>query len=357
MPGRSELGTGVTSKSVPRVHHRRVTIRQVAHQLGLSTSTISKALSKPKMVKSETVARVQKEVERLGYRPNSIAQELRLGPGNNVFAFVQSYDLISVAVLDGIEAAALALGYIVMTANVGSNPLRQREYFDLASRGRAVGAIVISSNGLFAKHPQKANSYPTVFAFNADRRRNVASVSIDYSIEAENATKHLIELGHRRIAFIDSNEDDECAKRRYRGYRTAMASFGLGKMGGFSLAAKCDHEGGKSAMLALLKGKSAPTAVFIGSDELSVGALAAIRLAGLRVPEDISVIGFGGQIVDQLCDPPLTSVRLPALDIGYRAMISLDLILQGMSPNSPMILPCCLVSRGSTARPLEQKST
>ena len=244
----------------------------------------------------------------------------------------------------------------LILANILANPLRQMEYLDLACRGRAVGAIVISSDSLFAEHLHKANACPTVFAFNADRRRNIASVSIDYSLEAEKATRHLIELGHRRIGFVDSDEDDKCAKRRYRGYRMAMTSLRLEQMEVFSLADKCDCEGGRSAMQALLKRENAPTAVFIGSDELSVGAIAAIRLAGLRVPEDISVVGFGDQVVGQLCDPPLTSVRLPALDIGYRAMINLDLILQGKSPYSPTILPCSLVTRDSTARLLVQNS-
>ena len=345
------------SKIVPEVRHCRITIRHVAQQLNLSISTISKALSKPQLVNPETVARVRKEVKRLDYRPNSIAQELKSGLGNTVFVIVSSFGPSSLAALDGIEAAAFALGYIVMIAHGGSNPMRQQEYFDLAYRGRAVGVIIISSVSLVAENPQKLPPYPTVFALNADRLRNVASVSIDYSLEAEKATKHLIKLGHRRIGFIDSTLDNVCAERKYRGYKAALASSGLGTKGAPSLATKCDHEGGKSAMQVLLKRKKAPTAVFIGSDEMAVGAIQAIRLAGLRIPEDISVVGFGDQIVSQICDPPLTSVRVPAMDIGYRAMINLDLILRGKPPNSPTTLPCCLVSRGSTAVPSESKST
>jgi LacI family transcriptional regulator len=180
----------------------------------------------------------------------------------------------------------------------------------------------------------------------------IASVIVDDEAGAALAIRHLLELGHRRIAHVAGPQDADTARRRLRGYRAALRLGGVEAAPESVAEASYDEAAGHLAAAALLRLRPRPTALFAANIRIAIGTLSAVRRARLRVPEDVSVVGFDDTPLASYLDPPLTTVRMPLEELGSVAAESLLREIGGRRAESVMVdIPPELVVRGSAAPP------
>jgi len=335
----------------PALSPKAVTIRDVARDLGVSVATVSRALAKPELLRPATVTRVREAIDRLGYRPNVVAQTLSLGSTNSVYVIIPSLSPFFMEIFRGIERAALELDYSVVIVHSGRDPVREGAYFDQVACGRADGVLLLSSARVQTRRPHRFKLPPTVAVLEADEGGEFPSVRVDHVAAAMQATNHLIQLGHLRIAHITGNAGAPMAAHRRQGFLTAMAEAGFKSAEERCVPGEFTPDAGYAAMEILLARPVRPTAVFAANDEIAVGAICAIVAAGLRVPEDISVIGYDDQQLGRVYNPPLTTVHVPTIDLGYQAMVKLRRILADEEYEHDVLLPTHVIQRGSTAPP------
>jgi LacI family repressor for deo operon, udp, cdd, tsx, nupC, and nupG len=333
---------------------RPATIKDVARELDISVATVSRALSKPHLLRPATVQRVREAVDRLGYRPNLVAQNLKLGSTRIIYVVIPSLSPFFLEIFRGIERAALELGYSAMIGHTGRDPAREGEYFDQVACGRADGVMLLSSARVETPAPHQHQLPPTVAVLEAAEGQDFPSVRVDHIQAAMQATNHLIELGHRRIAHITGNARAPMAVHRRQGFIAAMQAAGLKNAEENCVPGEFTPEAGQSAMEILLARPQLPTAVFAANDEIAIGAIRAIRAAGLKVPEDISVIGYDDQRLGRIYDPPLTTVHVPTFDLGYQAMVKMRRILAREDFEHDALLPTHVVKRATTAAPKKE---
>jgi DNA-binding LacI/PurR family transcriptional regulator len=188
-----------------------------------------------------------------------------------------------------------------------------------------------------------------VAVLDAGTSAEIPSVRIDHTGAAVSATNYLLSLGHRRIAHIEGSIVSPMALRRREGFYQAINKVGLSPVEAVSITGDFTPEAGQSAMELLLERPLRPTAVFAANDEAAIGAILA---AGLRVPEDISVIGFDNQRLGRIYNPALTTVHVPTFELGYLGMIKLMQVIQNdISSPTHQVLPTHIVERATTAAP------
>ena len=341
--------------SARTARQRPVTLLDVARLAGVSAATVSRALEKPKSVAEATRARVMEAVVACGYTPNAVARNLRK----------QETRLITILLADvtnpffneivrGIEQVARENNYSVLLADSENDPGRANAYGSLLAARRTDGMILLNGRlpvGLQLP-VEKSVDAPIVVACEYLPNVDLPTVQIDNIAAAKQAAEHLLRLGHRRIGFVTGPVWNVLSRDRLYGYRDAVLERGLA----FDLALVVNGDfsiqSGIVATVSLLNLPSPPTAIFASNDEMAFGAIRAARDAGLRVPEDISVVGFDDIRFAAFVDPPLTTIRQPGQEIGRRAMGHLVKILGGERiTDRRMLLPTELIVRGSTAAP------
>jgi len=330
------------------------TIRDVARDLDMSVATVSRALSKPHLVRPETIEKVREAIDRLGYRPNLVAQNLKSGSTGTVYVVIPSLSPFFLEIFRGIDSAAQELRYSAVMGYTDRDPVREGEFFDQVACGRADGVLLVSSARVAGHTPHKFKLPPVVAVLEAAEGENFPNVRVDHVAAAMQATEHLISLGHTRIAHITGNARAPMAVHRRQGFLRAMAKAGLKGGEESCVPGEFTVDGGEAAMGILLDRPTLPTAVFSANDEIAVGAIRAIRAAGLRVPQDISVMGYDDQRLARIYDPALSTVHLPTFDLGFQAMVKLRRILTNEAYDYDAILPTQVVQRATTAPPRKQ---
>ncbi len=325
--------------------------KSVAAQLGVSVATISRVLTRPDLVNQETRDRVLEGIERLGYRPNLIARDLRRGETRTALVVVPNLSAFFLEILRGTEQAAEEIGFAVLMGNAKGDIRRTMTYFEQVASRRAdgiillTGALPLDAAGANLKLP------PLVVAAESLKDPSLPSVGVDHAGGADEAVRHLINLGHKRIAHIAGPDHVLSARARVSGYRKALRAArmafdeSLVQRGDFSV------ESGEKMMRVLLQQRPTPSAVFCANDEMAIGAIRSLKSAGLKVPEDVSVVGFDDQEFAQIYDPPLTTVHIPRFDVGYQAMMMLRDVVTPQHSARSTILPTRLVIRGTCAPP------
>ncbi|UOE44239.1 LacI family DNA-binding transcriptional regulator [Agromyces larvae] len=334
----------------------RVTLADVADEAGVSLSTISKVLNGRADVAPATRERVEHVLAERGYRRRGAGRsETRAELIEIVF---HELDRIwSMELIDGVEAVAKEHGLSVVLTVSGSRHSPDAEWVEGVMRRRPVGVVLVFSDLAPEFREQlRARAIPFVIVDPAgDPSPDAPSVGSANWSGGLAATRHLIELGHRRIAAITGAEDMMCSLARVDGYRSAMNSAGLTidpawiRFGDFHVT------GGRDHARALLSGSDRPTAIFAGSDMQALGVLEAARELGLRVPEDLSVVGYDDIPLARWLTPRLTTVHQPLRRMGEEAArlaIRLAETPTGAGAPTPrMDLATSLVVRESTAPP------
>jgi LacI family transcriptional regulator, repressor for deo operon, udp, cdd, tsx, nupC, and nupG len=335
----------------------RPTIKDIAARLGVSPATVSRALSGSGLVAEPTLSRIREAARALNYRPNVSARNLRTRRSMAVLMVVRDVgNPFYLEILKGVEATAREAGYSVLMGNTENDPEREIEYFDMLRDGHADGMILMTG-----KLPWKPDQYaerlaglPVVVALEMIQNSGLPHVQIDNAVAARDAVRHLISLGHKRIAHICGPIPEIMSVRRREGYRIAMAEAGFEIPAGYEPVGDYLLRSGETLCRQLFDLPSPPTAIFVANDEMAYGAIHELRRLGRDVPGDVSVVGFDDLYLSEAFYPPLTTVSQPRTEIGQQAMkLLLRTFAGGNLAGETMELATKLQIRGSTARPKE----
>jgi LacI family transcriptional regulator len=333
----------------------RTTIADVAREARVHPSTVSRALdpSARHRISADVAARVAEAAERLGYRPSALAAGLRSGRSQTVGVLVPDLtNPVFPPIVQAIEAALAAAGYVVLLAGTGGDAARERLLIERMAAQGADGLILASAAaGTEAAALAARFGLPAVLV---NRRLPGSALPAVVSEDAAGmrlAVRHLVALGHRRIAHCGGPRGVATASDRLRGLRDALREAGLAPAG-IEAASAYTREAGRAATRTLLEGERF-TALACANDLLAVGALDALREAGRAVPHDVSLTGFNDMPLLDLLDPPLTSVRIQHAAMGEQAAAMLLAALRGeQNPPRTLRLAPTLVPRASTAPPI-----
>jgi len=338
----------MNESSSPPTSGKPATIKDVAEAVGLSIATVSRALSNPGMLNASTLERVSKAIDELGYRPNLTARNLKTNETRLVMLVVPSLSPFFLEFFRGAEQAAAETGYSVLVGHTERDPDRERGFIDQVNSRRADGIVLISSMDMALLSKGSRRLPPIVLAIDTSPDADLPSVRVDHAAAAAEATAHLLSLGHRRIAHLIGATASPMSAHRLEGYQRALAAAGVAFDPDLCVQGAFTVESGEQAMEALLAKTAAPTAVFAANDEMAIGAIRALRRAGLRVPQDVSVMGFDDQRIAALYEPALSTVKIPTFEIGYLSMKKLTRLLAGETVERETLLPCQLLVRQST---------
>jgi len=302
----------------------RVSIKDIAKAAGVSHSTVSRALSDSALVSDETKARIQRLAGEMGYSPDSLARSLVTRQTNTIGVVVTTIaDPFIAQVVQGIEATAQDYGYTVILCNSGAVSDREIAAVEMLRSKRVDGVIVTSSRigALYLEHLERIG-VPIVLInnHNEDSGRYTFTVSVDNCHGGRLATRHLIELGHRRIAYVTAPADHSSDLDRMTGYRQSLSEAGLEPDPALVIPGNGRADGGEQALESLNALDVRPTAVFCYNDMTAIGLIAAARHAELSVPGDLAVVGFDDIPFAKYCYPPLTTIAQPKIEMGQLAM-------------------------------------
>lgn len=328
----------------------RATIEDVAARSGVSTATVSRVLSGSVPAREETRERVLMAARELDYRPSGVARALKRNETRTLGLLITDItNPFYPQVVRAVEAAAHARGYGIVLADGGDDPARELEHLDLLVE-RRVDGIVVASSRLTRRHADRlhATAVPVVLVNDSVPGSGLPTVTTAHRRGARLATEHLIALGHRRIGHIGAPSDQAAAGQRRRGVREALRAAGLDEpvlaVGDGGVA------GGAGAVGALVE--AGVTGIVAYNDLTAIGALRALRRAGVDVPGRVSVVGFDDIEMAAWTEPPLTTMRQPTDALGRWAVDRLTDVLGGAGPREEgATLEAQLVVRESTAPP------
>lgn len=345
-----------------------MSIKDVAKIAGVSIATVSRYLNSPEAVREKTRHKVQEAIRQTGYSPNTLARNFRRGKTSLVVVVLPSVgDPFFAGVMRGIWRVADEEGYSILIRETQFNTHEFDEYSDIVFSKQADGIVLLASISPFMEEVgrrrgvpggaeegakgQGAKLPPIVIGCEAvaPQLSHFPAVRVDNARAAAEATAHLVGLGHQRIGFMSGSANSLLTRDREQGYRRAMAEADLPVSDTWIVEGQQTLEGAREAMAQLLALEPRPTAVFCANDEMAMGAMHEIRRSGLRIPEDISVVGFDDIRYAEVLDPPLTTVAQPTEEIGEHTMRRLCRAMAGGDIGAePEIVPHELVVRGST---------
>ncbi|MQA24489.1 MAG: substrate-binding domain-containing protein [Micromonosporaceae bacterium] len=349
-----------------------VTIYEVARAAGVSPSTVSNYLNgRPGRMLPGTRKRVEDAIAQLGYRPNRAARQLRTGRILVVGLVVPSVaNPFWGTFARHFEGAALAHGYRVLLCNSERDPDREREYIEELWDDGIRGIVLCSSLPSLGHVQSFVDDGLALVGFDrtaqAGDAASLVNISIDNVVGAQLAARHLLELGHRRLAFVSGSLASVNRTERFRGFTAALEEHGLtsqdtlvwsGARSGSGAPedyGDLDASGlGRTAARELLASDVPPTGIIAINDMCALGVCAGIRDAGLRVGQDVSVVGFDDIVLADLAAPPLTTVRQPLEEMAAMAFAQLRQRLDGDGPTAgqSLLVRPELVVRDSTAPP------
>ena len=301
-----------------------VTIKDVAREAGVSVATVSRVHNESSLVNAETRHRVREVAARLGYTPHGAARSLITSRTSTIGVLLPDvYGEFFSEVIRGIDQTAKRHGYHLLISS-SHDEEREIEAALRSMRGRVDGLIVMSpdmdSQVAVRNLPER---FPVVLlncAAAAERNGGeFDAITIENFEGARAMVRHLFSLGHRRVAIIRGAARNLDAAERLRGYRAALGEAGVKPRAAWEAAGDFGEESGYRAAVALLAARPRPTAIFAANDSMAIGALSALREAGVRVPEEMAVAGFDDIPMARYMSPPLSSVHVDISTLGERA--------------------------------------
>ncbi|MCX4536304.1 LacI family DNA-binding transcriptional regulator [Streptomyces sp. NPDC002596] len=332
-------------------------IKDVARQAGVSVGTVSNVINRPEAVLPETRSRVLAAIEELGYVRSESARQLRAGRSRIMALLVLDMgNPFFVDVARGAERAAREAGLGVMVCNSGQSPAEEAEYLGLFAEQRVCGVLVTPADATgrnleaFSRH-----HIPFVLVDRVASSPGHCAVSVDDVRGGSLAVGHLLTAGHRSVAYVSGTGDLHQIRDRREGALSALDRAGLGPEALVEIPSdRLDVAAGRDAGARLLGLVPRPTAVFCANDLLALGVLQSLYAAGVRVPQDIAIVGYDDIEFAAAAAVPLTSVRQPAVVMGRMAA---ELLLQeaddedGTHEHRSVVLQPELVVRASSTTP------
>lgn len=338
------------------------TIAEVARRAGVSVGTVSNVLNDKPHVAPPTRRRVLRALHALNYHPNGVARSLRTRRTLTLGLVVLDLSNPFYAeVVKGVENTARAFGYRVVVFDVSYSPQTTRRFVDAMVEMRLDGALFTAGYGDRSPIQRLARMGVRVVILDRDVHEfALPSVGIDNTRAVYDAISYLIARGHRRIGYLSEPLQIRTVRCRFEGYRKALRDHGLPVDPGLifidpTLRTGKVQQGYELMRRVVAQTDPLPTAFFATSDITAIGAMQALKDAGLRVPDDVSLVGFDDIILAQFTDPPLTTVRQAKYEMGQAGVRLLMETLRGrkMAPAPKIVLDTTLVIRRSVAPPRE----
>jgi DNA-binding LacI/PurR family transcriptional regulator len=332
---------------------KSVSIKDIARAAGVSHPTVSRALRDSPLVSRKTAEHIRQIATGMGYYPNAVARGLVTKRTRTIGVVVTTIaDPFIGEIVIGIEEMANDNGYSVFLANSQADPVREIRVVRSFQQRRVDGILVAASRvGALYVPLLEQLKVPIVLINNQHPDEFVHSVVIDNVTASFEAVQHLTRQGHRRIGYIGDQFGFQSDTERLGGYRQALAAAGLPFVPELMVHGDGKPEGALRAMEKLLALSDPPTAVFCYNDMSAVGALRAARAHKLRVPEDVSLVGFDDLFIASYLDPPLTTVRQPKERMGRKAMELLLELFSDTPHETKIKMGGELIVRESTAPP------
>ncbi|MBN2385458.1 MAG: LacI family DNA-binding transcriptional regulator [Anaerolineales bacterium] len=296
-----------------------ITIREVAARAGVSHQTVSRVINGNERVSPETRRKVEAAIAELGYQPNAMARDMALGRPHTFACLSPNLtDYTFASIIEGATVQAHQKGFYVMSASAPDDDTFTMLIEQLVSSRRTEGLIVINPYA-DGRHTHVPQNVPTVLVGARPRAGGINSVALDDEGAGRIATRHLIDLGHRRIAMLTGPLVEDCSQDRQDGYEACLRAAGLEPDPALISEGDWTATSGFNAVRRWLELGVPFTALFAQNDRMAIGAIRALHEAGLRVPDDISVVGFDDMPLASYFYPSLTTVRQDMLAIGAEA--------------------------------------
>jgi LacI family transcriptional regulator, galactose operon repressor len=344
---------------------RRVSIRDVARLAGVSPGTASRVLSGSTYPVSDGARKqVEEAAQALNYVTNSAARALVTGHSEIVGAIVHDItDPFFSGVVRGLQDAAVAAGLVVMVGNDDRDAAKLEGYLEMLLSQNPMGVVLIggqlrdpAATLPVAQAVQRLRDQGVPVVAVGRYELDIPHVAVDDVAAAESAVAHLLDLGHRRIAFLGGPLNSTTVQDRYTGYANALARAGIPVDEELVVQVPLTVEGGSQGVESLVTAGTEVTGVFAATDTVAFGTISALRDHGLRVPVDVSVVGFDDIVMAAHTDPPLTTVHVPARELGLGAWRLLKLGGRVNARPGSERVPVDLVVRASTAAPRGESS-
>lgn len=336
-----------------------ITIKDVARAAGVSHSTVSRALRDHPAIARETAARIKKIAAELGYVPSAVARGLKTSRSQALGVIVNRIDdPFFSEILQGIEDALRPVGYSLFVAASNRDPAREKAIAQ-AMWERRVDGLILCSTPFGEEHNRQVQQYdfPIVAVGNHETNAYPYMIFHDDPYGSRQATRYLIDLGHRKIAYLGNGRAARTTRGRVDGFCAAMQAAGLAVPAEYVFHAPNGRpESGAAGARHLLELAEPPTAVMCFNDMQAIGMIDALRAAGVRVPQDCSVVGFDDIPFARYACPPLTTFEQPKYRLGYEAAQMMVGLLSappdaGPAPPRARRLRGRLIVRQSTAPP------
>ncbi|MGV3345645.1 DNA-binding transcriptional regulator CytR [Enterobacteriaceae bacterium LUAb1] len=327
-----------------------VTMKAVAAHAGVSTATVSRTLMNPDKVSVFTRQKVEKAVMDMGYTPLTTMRNTKHNSTKTILIVVPDIcDPFFSEIIHGAELTATQQNYLVLISNCAHQHRQGNSFLNLLTTRQIDGIVLLGSRSPFA---EQLPAIPMVMANEFAPGLALPAVHIDNLTAAFEAVLHLQQLGHRRIACITGPDDIPLCRYRLQGYLQALRRSELPIDPTYIIRGEFTLAAGAQALEQLMSLPLPPQAIFCHSDIIALGAMKQAKLRGLRIPQDLSLIGFDDIELSHYSDPPLTTVAQPRFSIGREAMLLLLAQLNGKNVNNgSRLLDFELKLRGSTLTP------
>ncbi|MHB1653546.1 MAG: LacI family DNA-binding transcriptional regulator [Desulfitobacteriaceae bacterium] len=329
-----------------------VTIKDVARLAGVSISTVSRVLNNnDHPVNSETKERILAAIEELSFYPNAIARGLQANKTKTIGLILPDIgNPYYPGIVRGVEDLAHELGYTLILCNADRSRERTQEYLRVL-REKRVDGIIFTGGGI-AQDAQQGNFFEkdaVATVVIGKHWSNLPSVQVNNVKAAREACEHLLSLGHRQIATVTGPEASTTARDRLEGYRQGLAAFGLTEHPEWIILGDFEVDSGYRAVAQLPRmGREGITAIFAQNDLMAIGVINALQQRGMKVPDDVAVVGFDDIPLASFVTPKLSTVAIPVYELGMTAMKVLAKLLVGQETESVTILETKLELREST---------
>ena len=325
-------------------------IQQVAKEAGVSVATVSRVLNGQNSVTPKTRLKVEVAIEKLNYEPSALGRNLRNSESRLLLILIpQISNPFYFEIIKGIEDTAIRHNHNILLCETDSKSEREEIYFELVRNKMADGIISMDPAVDIEKLKLLAKRHAIIQCSEYSIDSGIPYVTIDNEKAAYQAVNHLIQLGHKKIALINSDETYLYARKRKMGYKRALKKHGIQVNEDYIFHNKSlIFESGQQTMKKILELEDRPTAVFAVSDLLAIGALKEINANGLNVPNDIAIIGFDKIEFSNMTHPTLTTIAQPMYKMGTTAANMLLKKIKGEDVES-IILEHELVVRESTS--------
>ncbi|MFN2532815.1 MAG: LacI family DNA-binding transcriptional regulator [Pyrinomonadaceae bacterium] len=331
-----------------------MSIKDVAREAGVSTATVSHVLNKTRFVSEETRLKVVRAIERCNYYPNAHARSLASGRSHTIGLLVSDIsNPFFPELAKSVEDVAFERGYDVILLNTKYDAQRTSHYVRRLIERQVAGVALMTSELDFAVIDELASKHVSVvFLDLGTAGERMSNLAVDYAMGITEAVRHLVQLGHKSIAYLGGPNRLRSAAKRLEAFRNALAQvlpnvepFGIFE-GDFQL------DGGRRIAREILSGGTPlPTAIITANDMMALGVMQECRAAGVSIPRDVSIVGFDDIAFASLAYPQLTTVCLPRLELGRRAVEALLMTIEEPEHQGVELrIPTYLVKRSSVGR-------